>query len=56
MNFFGVCDVCQPGYSVTYPYYTCQKSTIDNCSFMYINQCAECNNGYVLSNNGKCVS
>ncbi len=47
--------MCVAGYSVTYPNYVCAKATVDHCSFMYLNQCSECEQGYVLNSQGKCI-
>ncbi len=56
INFFGLCDTCIEGYSVTYPSYRCAKATIENCAFMYNGECSECHQGYVLNDDAKCVS
>ena len=55
VNFFGLCDTCVEGYSVSYPTYKCAKSTVENCAFMYNDMCSECHEGYVLGNDGECI-
>lgn len=56
LNFYGVCDICQEGYTVAYPTYTCQLSNVTHCNFMYSGNCAECHQGYMLDTKGQCVS